>query len=98
MEFAVEVYRATAQFPRPELYGLSNLRHAAVSIPSHVAEGKGPRSAREWGHFLCPSRGSRWEVQTQSMIAEELQYLSNQESQADQFVGRESCLKQKAYD
>jgi hypothetical protein len=42
MKFAVEVYRTTAQFPRHELYGLSNqLRRAAVSIPSNIAEGKG---------------------------------------------------------
>ena len=41
MKFAVDVYRTTAQFPRHELYGLSNqLRRAAVSIPSNIAEGK----------------------------------------------------------
>ena len=82
MKFAVEVYRTTALFPRLELYGLSNqLRRAAVSIPSNIAEGKGHRSDREFGHFLFHARGSLLEVQTQIMIAKELQYLSGEEAQ-----------------
>jgi len=81
MKFAVEVYRTTAQFPRRELYGLSNqLRRAAVSIPSNIAEGKGHRSDREFGDFLLHARGSLLEVQTQIMIAQELQYISGEES------------------
>jgi four helix bundle protein len=74
MKFAVEVYRVTNQFPRHELYGLSQqLRRAAVSIPSNIAEGKGHRSDREFGNYLLHSRGSLLEVQTQVMIAKELQ-------------------------
>lgn len=50
MKFAVEVYQVATEFPRHELYGLSNqLRRAAVSIPSNIAEGKGHRSDREFG-------------------------------------------------
>jgi four helix bundle protein len=82
MKFAVEVYRATAPFPRHELYGLSQqLRRAAVSVPSNIAEGKGHRSNAEFGHFLLHARGSLLEVQTQIMIAEELQYLGTEEAQ-----------------
>src|ERR1700690_4236292 len=82
LKFVVEIYRTTARFPRHELYGLSQqLRHAAVSIPSNIAEGKGHRSDREFGHFLFHARGSLLEVQTQIMIAEELQYLSGEEAQ-----------------
>ena len=82
MTFAVQVCRTTALFPRHELYGLSNqLRRAAVSIPSNIAEGKGHRSDREFGHFLFHARGSLLQVQTQIMIAEELQYLSGEEAQ-----------------
>jgi four helix bundle protein len=82
MRFTVEIYRATAQFPRHELYGLSNqLRRAAVSIPSNIAEGKGHRSDREFGIFLHHSRGSLLEVQTQIMIAKELQYISGDDAE-----------------
>jgi four helix bundle protein len=81
MRFVTEVYRATMQFPRHELYGLSNqLRRAAVSIPSNIAEGKGHRSDREFGNFLLHARGSLLEAQTQLMIAYELQYLSQEEA------------------
>jgi four helix bundle protein len=106
MKFAVEVYRVTMQFPRHELYGLSNqLRRAAVSIPSNIAEGKGHRSDREFGHFLCHARGSLLEVQTQVLIAKELQYISNQEAErvmaSSDAIGRSlnsliNSLKEKA--
>src|SRR5271168_1054435 len=67
MKLAIEVYRVTAEFPRRELYGLSQqLRRAAVSVPSNIAEGKGHRSNREFGHFLLHARGSLLEVQTSS--------------------------------
>ena len=79
---SVQIYRATAQFPRHELYGLSNqLRRAAVSVPSNIAEGKGHRSDREFGNFLLHARGSLLEVQTQVMIAQELQYIEAEEAQ-----------------
>ena len=77
---AVEIYRATAVFPRHELYGLSQqLRRAAVSVPSNIAEGKGHRSDKEFVHFLFHARGSLMELQTQLVIAGELQYLSKAE-------------------
>jgi four helix bundle protein len=83
LKFVVEIYHTTARFPRHELYGLSQqLRRAAVSIPSNIAEGKGHRSDREFGHFLFHARGSLLEVQTQIMIAQELQYLRVEEGRA----------------
>ncbi len=82
MKFAVQIYQVTAQFPRHELSGLSNqLRRAAVSVPSNIAEGKGHRSDREFGQLLFHARGSLLEVQTQVMIAKELQYVSVDESE-----------------
>jgi len=82
MKFTVEVYRATSRFPRHELYGLSQqLRQAAVSVPSNIAEGKGHRSDREFGNYLLHARGSLLEVQTQIMIAKELQYISSEEAE-----------------
>jgi len=57
MQFVAEIYRTTAQFPRHEVYGLSQqLRRAAVSVPSNIAEGKGHASDREFGHFLLHAR------------------------------------------
>jgi four helix bundle protein len=83
MKFTVAVYRATGNFPKHELYGLSQqLRRAAVSIPSNIAEGKGHRSDREFRNFLLHARGSLLEVQTQLMIAQELQYISPEEGES----------------
>ena len=81
MKLTAEIYRSTANFPKHELYGLSQqIRRAAVSVPSNIAEGKGHHSDREFTHFLLHSRGSLLELQTQLLIAEELQYLSKEES------------------
>jgi four helix bundle protein len=54
-------------------------RRAAVSVPSNIAEGKGHRSDREFVRFLLHARGSLLEVQTQLLIAEELQYFRKEE-------------------
>ena len=82
MRFAIDVYRSTAQFPKHELYELSQqLCRAAVSVPSNIAEGKGHRSDREFGKFLLHARGSLLEAQTQLMIAKELQYLPVEEAE-----------------
>jgi four helix bundle protein len=82
MKFAVEIYRRTTQVPKHELYRLSQqLRRAAVSVPSNIAEGKGHRSDREFEHFLMHARGSLLEVQTQIMIAKELQYVRSEEAE-----------------
>jgi four helix bundle protein len=82
MKLTSEVYKGTATFPKHEIYGLSQqMRRAAVSIPSNIAEGKGHRSDREFSHFLLHARGSLLELQTQLLIAEELQYISKENAQ-----------------
>jgi four helix bundle protein len=82
MKLTTEIYRGTAGFPKHEVYGLSQqMRRAAVSIPSNIAEGKGHRSDREFSHFLLHARGSLLELETQLLIAEELQYISKENSQ-----------------
>jgi four helix bundle protein len=70
MELTVAVYRLTTEFPRKELYGLTNqIRRSAVSIPSNIAEGQGRKNAAEFKHFLRIARGSNCEVQTQLELA-----------------------------
>jgi four helix bundle protein len=82
MQFVTEVYRATRTFPREETYGLaSQLRRAAVSVPSNVAEGQARFSPREFHHFLSHARGSLVEIETQLMIAQTLSYLSREETE-----------------
>jgi four helix bundle protein len=82
MRLAVEVQVASARFPGHAPYGLTNqLRRAANSILRNVSEEKGRRSDREFGNFLYLSRGSLLEVQTQLMIAKELQFISGEEAQ-----------------
>lgn len=75
MELTAAVYRISAQFPGDERFGLTNqIRRAAVSIPSNIAEGKGRITEREMARFLSIARGSVLEVQTQIDIAEMLNY------------------------
>src|SRR5579884_3180456 len=76
MALTVQVYRTTAEFPKSETYSLvQQMRRAAVSVPSNIAEGKGHRSNKEFAHFLFHARGSLWELQTQVLLAEELCFL-----------------------
>jgi four helix bundle protein len=78
MKFVNEIYEATQRFPREECYGLTNqLRRAAVSVPSNIAEGQARFSQKEFHHFLSQARGSLTEIETQLLIAKDLRYLSS---------------------
>lgn len=73
IDLSVAVYELTRQFPREEIYGLvSQLRRAAVSIASNIAEGYGRTSTGEYLQFLGIARGSNLELQTQLVIARRL--------------------------
>jgi four helix bundle protein len=77
MDLVEMVYRLTKRFPRDEMYGLSSqLRRAAVSIPSNIAEGRSRAHLKEYLLFLSTAQGSVAEVQTQLEIAGRLNYLS----------------------
>lgn len=80
MALVLDVYRSTQTFPRTETYGLvSQLRRAAVSIPSNIAEGQARLSTGEFRQFLGNARGSLMEVETQILLAQELGYLERDE-------------------
>lgn len=73
---ALDVYFCTRKFPKDEIYGLtSQMRRAAVSVPSNIAEGKGRYSQKEFVQFLYRARGSLLELETQLSIARELEYI-----------------------
>ena len=78
--FVKEVYLVTAKFPPAEIYGLTGqIRRAAVSIPSNIAEGQGRNSGKEFRQFLGIALGSAAEVETQLIIANEITYLNVEE-------------------
>lgn len=78
VELVVEVYGVTNQFPKEEIYGLtSQMRRAAISIPSNIAEGKLRRSQKEFRQFLLIAFGSGGELETQIFIAKKLPKLKD---------------------
>jgi four helix bundle protein len=77
MVLVQDVYGATFQLPQSEKFGLiSQLRRAAVSIPSALAEGHARASTREFSHYVSIARGSLAEVETQLLISQNLGFLS----------------------
>jgi four helix bundle protein len=77
----VEVYRLTNRFPREERFGLTaQIRRAAVSAPSNIAEGYSRDTTRDYVRFLWMARGSLAELETQLMVASELQFTEQEES------------------
>jgi four helix bundle protein len=75
VELAETVYRVTARFPKAELFCLTaQMRRAAVSIPSNIAEGRARGSYKEFLHFLSMTRGSLAELDTQLELAIRLDY------------------------
>jgi four helix bundle protein len=74
------VYRASADFPREELYGLTGqIRRAALSVPSNIAEGAGRITNGEFLQAVGHARGSLLEIETQLIIATRLGYLASKE-------------------
>jgi four helix bundle protein len=77
MDLVVEVYRVTQEFPDCERFGLTDqIRRAAVSVPSNIAEGQGRRLRKSFALHLRIARGSIQEVETQLLIASRLGYLT----------------------
>jgi four helix bundle protein len=83
MDLVVDVYKASESFPRRETYSLTDqIRRAAVSVPSNIAEGQAHFSRGEFLHFLRHSSGSLAELETQILLAERLEYLPEIQAQS----------------
>ncbi|WP_234989096.1 four helix bundle protein [Fibrobacter sp. UWB15] len=83
MNVAVETYRLTSAFPKDEMFGLtSQMRRAAVSIASNIAEGEGRKSRNEFSHFLGIALGSKSELETQIVLSEPVNLLKTSETES----------------
>lgn len=80
ISFVKNIYNLTRKFPKEEMFVLTQqLRRAAISIPSNIAEGAGRNSNAQFKNFLQISIGSCFEVETQLIISKELEYISEEE-------------------
>lgn len=85
VDLVIDVYRLTKEFPKDEIYGLSNqVRRSAVSIPSNISEGAARNTEKEFVQFLYIALGSSSELETQLIIAERLGYGKD----IDQLLGK----------
>jgi len=81
IDLVTAIYQVTDSFPRSEIYGLTNqLRRAAISVPSNIAEGAARNSDKEFIQFLHVALGSLSEAETQIIIAARLGYIKNEEN------------------
>ena len=82
MDLVVEIYRLVKLLPADERYALSEqMRRAAVSIPSNIAEGESRKTDKEFKHFLSIAKGSVSEVETQLFICRRINYLTEEQIQ-----------------
>ncbi len=82
MDLVVEIYRLVKMLPVDERYALSEqMRRAAVSIPSNIAEGESRKTDKEFKHFFSIAKGSVSEVETQLFICRRINYLTEEQIQ-----------------
>lgn len=80
IDLVTDLYQLSNNFPSRELYGLTNqIRKAAVSIPSNIAEGQSRNSHKEFKQYLSIALGSLGELETQLIIANKINYVSNED-------------------
>ena len=82
MDLVIEIYKLVKKLPKEETYSLSDqMRRAVVSIPSNIAEGYTRKSTNEYLNFLSIANGSRTELETQLLICERINYLSEADTE-----------------
>ncbi len=80
MALAGIIYKLTEKLPKTELYGLSDqMRRAAVSVPSNIAEGHGRKTSKDFSHFLSIANGSCMEIETQLLLCVQLKMLHDKD-------------------
>ncbi len=90
MELVEEVYRLVKKLPKEELFALSDqIRRAAISIPSNIAEGYERNSTKEYIYFLSIAKGSRAELETQLLLCTKIHYLNNSDIEKSIFLIQE---------
>jgi four helix bundle protein len=83
MDLVADVYRITDSFPKREIYSLTDqIRRAAVSVPSNIAEGQAHYNTGVFVHFLRHANGSLAELETQIMLAARLEYVGSEQVQS----------------
>lgn len=79
MNLVVEVYKTTKMLPKEEAFGISDqMRRAAVSIPSNIAEGYGRQTPKSYAQFLTVARGSAYELETQLLLCQKIHHISSE--------------------
>ena len=82
LTLVTEIYKMTAQFPNEEKFGLvSQMRRAAVSIPSNIAEGAARNSRKEFINYLHIAQGSIAELETQIVISDKLNFIDSSQTE-----------------
>ena len=80
-KLVLEIYKITTNFPKDEVYGLSQqMRRSAVSIPSNISEGYGRQYQKEYRQFLSMAYGSLCELETQYLLSIDLNYIKRNEA------------------
>jgi four helix bundle protein len=96
IDLVKEIYLLSDQFPNQEIYGLTNqIRRAAVSIPSNIAEGQGRNNNKEFRRYLKIALGSIAEIDTQLEISRSLGFITNE--QTNQFQNKITDLRRMIY-
>ena len=79
MDITEKVYQLTKNFPNDEVYGLtSQIKRSSISIPSNIAEGYGRNSTKSYLHFVKIARGSLFELETQLLLANKLNFIKKE--------------------